>query len=75
MLYEVITDAVNNELAMYQLIHLSDIPKQLRRYIMPNVAFISVSGPDNGGNYSLGASVEGVLAAIQVAKANRNNFV
>lgn len=63
-------DAVNNELAMYQLIHLSDIPKQLRRYIMPNVAFISVSGPDNGGNYSLGASVEGVLAAIQVAKAN-----
>jgi acyl-CoA hydrolase len=50
--------------------HLSDIPAQLRRYIPPNVAFISVSGPDNGGNYSLGTAVEGVLAATQVAKAN-----
>lgn len=62
--------AVNNELAMYQLMHLSDIPAQLRRHIPPNVAFISVSGPDNGGNYSLGTAVEGVLAATQVAKAN-----
>jgi acyl-CoA hydrolase len=62
--------AVNNDLAMYQLLHLSDIPGQLRNYIPPNVAFISVSGPDNGGNYSLGTAVEGVLAAIQVAKAN-----
>jgi acyl-CoA hydrolase len=62
--------AVNNDLAMYQLLHLSDIPGQLRNYIPPNVAFISVSGPDNGGNYSLGPAVEGVLAAIQVAKAN-----
>ena len=62
--------AVNNELAMYQLMHLSDIPHQLRKYIQPNIAFISVAGPDNGGNYSLGTSVEGVPEAIRTVKAN-----
>ncbi len=62
--------AVNNDWAMYQLMHLSDIPWQLRQYIKPNVALISVSGPDNGGNYSLGTNVEAVLAAIETVKAN-----
>jgi len=62
--------AVNNEWAMYQLLHLSDIPRQIRKHIHPNIAFISVAGPDNGGNFSLGTTVEGVLAAIEVAKAN-----
>src|SRR5512136_1170646 len=62
--------AVNNEWAMYQLLHLSDIPRQLRKHIHPNIVFISVAGPDNGGNFSLGTTVEAVLAAIEVAKAN-----
>jgi len=62
--------AVNNDWAMYQLMHLSDIPWQLRQYIKPNVALISVSGPDNGGNYSLGTAVEAVLAGIETVKAN-----
>ena len=62
--------AVNNEWAMYQLLHLSDIPRQLRKHIHPNIVFISVAGPDNGGNFSLGTTVEGVLSAIEVAKAN-----
>jgi acyl-CoA hydrolase len=62
--------AVNNKQAMYQLMHLSDIPWQLKKYIKPNVALITVSGPDNGGNYSLGTTVEAVPAAIQSVKAN-----
>jgi len=62
--------AVNNNWAMYQLMHLSDIPRQLRRYLKPNVALISVSGPDNGGNYSLGTAVEAVLAAVETARAH-----
>ena len=43
--------AVNNAWAMYQLLHLSDIPRQLRKHIRPNIVFISVAGPDNGGNF------------------------
>lgn len=62
--------AVNNSWAMYQLMHLSDIPRQLKRHIKPNVALISVSGPDKGGNYSLGTTVEAVLAAVETAKEN-----
>jgi hypothetical protein len=31
---------------------------------------ITVSGPDNGGNYSLGTTVEGVYAAVETAKRN-----
>lgn len=60
--------ALNNGQAMYQLMHLSDIPRQLEKYIQPNIVFLTVSGPDNGGNYSLGTTVEGVPAAIKVAK-------
>ncbi len=63
-------EAMNCGWARYQLIHLSDIPKQLREYIKPNVVFTSVSGPDNGGNYSLGTTVEGVKAAVESARAN-----
>ena len=61
-------DAVNNGWAKYQLMHLSDIPRQLRTHLKPDVALISISGPDNGGNYSLGTTVEGVQAAIQVVR-------
>ena len=53
---------------MYQLLHLSDIPRQLRKNIHPNLVFISVAGPDNGGNFSLGTTVEAVQAAIEVVK-------
>ncbi len=60
--------AVNRGWAKYQLMHLGDIPRQLRDYIQPDVALISVSGPDNGGNYSLGTTVEGVMAAVESAK-------
>lgn len=59
--------AVNAGWARYQLMHLSDIPNQLETYIRPDVALISVAGPDKGGNYSLGTTVEGVLAAVESA--------
>lgn len=62
-------EAMNCGWARYQLIHLSDIPKQLKDYIKPNVVLTSVSGPDNGGNYSLGTTVEGVKAAVESARA------
>lgn len=61
-------EAVNNGWAYYHPMHLSEIPKYLRKKIRPDVALISVAGPDNGGNYSLGTTVEGVHAAIQAAK-------
>lgn len=62
--------AINEGHAKYQLIHLSDIPRQLREFICPTVAMISVAGPDNGGNYSLGTAVEGVLQAVRSAREN-----
>lgn len=61
--------ALNRGQAMYQLIHLSDIPRQIQKHIQPDIAFVSVSGPDNGGNFSLGTAVEGVPAAIEAARA------
>ena len=57
-------EALNKGLASYQLMHLSDIPKQVKNYIKPNVCMLTVSGPDNGGNYSYGTTVEGVQSAI-----------
>ncbi|THB81314.1 MAG: acetyl-CoA hydrolase/transferase family protein [Desulfobacteraceae bacterium] len=62
--------AVNQGWARYQLIHLSDIPKQVREFLKPDIALLQVSGPDNGGNYSLGTTVEGVLAAVKSAREN-----
>ncbi len=62
--------AVNEGHAKYQLMHLSDVPRQLKTCIRPNVAMISVAGPDNGGNYSLGTAVEGVAQAVRCAKEN-----
>jgi acyl-CoA hydrolase len=62
-------EAVNKGWAKYQLMHLGDIPRQVRHYLRPNVAMIGVAGPDNGGNYSLGTTVEGVMAAIESVKA------
>lgn len=60
--------AVNAGWARYQLMHLSDIPNQLEAHIRPDVVLLSVAGPDHGGNYSLGTTVEGVLAAVESAR-------
>ncbi len=62
-------EAMNSGRATYQLMHLSDIPRQLRENIKPNVVLLQVSGPDNGGNYSFGTTVEGIKAAVDSAKA------
>ena len=61
---------LNRGLASYQLMHLSDIPHQLLRYIIPDIALFTVSGPDNGGNYSYGTTVEGVPAAVRSIREN-----
>jgi acyl-CoA hydrolase len=63
-------EAMNNGRATYQLIHLSDIPRQLRNHIRPTVLLIQLSGPDNGGNYSLGTTVEGIRGAMDAVHAN-----
>ncbi|MCP3930739.1 MAG: acetyl-CoA hydrolase/transferase family protein [Bacteroidetes bacterium] len=62
--------ALNEGLASYQLIHLSDVPHQVVNYLEPNIVLMSVSGPDKGGNYSYGTTVEGVQAAVDTVKAN-----
>lgn len=62
--------AINSGRARYQLLHLSDIPRQVREHLKPDVVLLSVAGPDNGGNYSLGTTVEAVLAAVQTVREN-----
>ncbi|MBE0639444.1 MAG: acetyl-CoA hydrolase/transferase family protein [Bacteroidales bacterium] len=63
-------EAMNTGKATYQLMHLSDIPRQMREYVKPNVVFLSVAGPDNGGNFSYGTTVEGCKGAIDSVKDN-----
>ena len=63
--------AVNEGRARYQILHLSDIPRQVRKHLKPDVVFLTVAGPDNGGNYSLGTTVEAVLAAVYTARENK----
>lgn len=67
--------AVNCDAAMYQLIHLSDIPHQLRHYLKPDVVMLSVAGPDHGGNYSLGPTVEALPAAIETVRARGGHVI
>ena len=62
--------ALNEGLATYQVMHLSNIPFQVKNFLKPNVVFIQVSGPDKGGNYSYGTTVEGIQAAVHTAKAS-----
>lgn len=62
--------ALNEGLATYQVMHLSNIPHQVKNYLKPNVVFIQVSGPDKGGNYSYGTTVEGIQSAVHTAKTN-----
>lgn len=57
-------EALNKGWATYQLMHLSDIPNQVMRYLKPDICMFTVSGPDNGGNYSYGTTVEGVQSAV-----------
>lgn len=60
--------AVNDGLADYVPIFLSEIPKLFRsREQALNAAIIQVSPPDKHGNCSLGISVEATRAALQVA--------
>jgi acyl-CoA hydrolase len=61
--------AQNNGWAQYQLMHLSDIPRQMRDYLRPTAALVSVAGPDNAGNFSLGPMVVEAKAAIASVKA------
>jgi acyl-CoA hydrolase len=63
-------DALNKGLATYQLMHLSDIPNQVKRYLKPNICLFTVSGPDKGGNYSYGTTVEGVQSAVHSIREN-----
>jgi len=63
-------NALNTGLATYQVMHLSDVPHQVADYLKPNIVFLTVSGPDKGGNYSYGTSVEGLPAAVESAKAS-----
>jgi len=62
--------ALNEGYASYQLMHLSDIPNQIKNYLQPDIVLLSVSGPDHGGNYSYGTTVEGVQAAVDTVKEN-----
>lgn len=57
-------EAVNRGWAYYHPLHLSEIPKYIESAIHPNIVLLQVSGPDRGGNYSLGTTVEGVLSAV-----------
>lgn len=61
-------EPVNKGWAKYHPMHLSEVPRYALESEGFDVVLVSVAGPDNGGNYSLGTTVEGVLAAIQSCK-------
>lgn len=63
-------EQLNKGMATYQLMHLSDIPNQVQRYLKPNICLFQVSGPDKGGNYSYGTTVEGVQSAVHSIREN-----
>ncbi|MCF8364595.1 MAG: hypothetical protein K9H16_02345 [Bacteroidales bacterium] len=63
-------EAMNTGGASYQLIHLSDIGHQMREFIKPNVVLLSVAGPDSGGNFSYGTTVEGCKGAVDSVREN-----
>ncbi len=64
-------EAVNKGWAKYHPMHLSEIPKYALQEGGPNVVIVSVSGPDPGGNYSLGTTVEAVMAAIRATRRSK----
>lgn len=61
-------EAVNQGWAKYHPMHLSQIPRYAPEPDGPNIVLCSVAGPDNGKNYSLGTTVEAVLASIRSAR-------
>jgi len=61
--------AVNHGWAKYHPLHLSEVPRVLRLSGGPGVVLLTVSGPDQGGNYSLGTTVEAVYAAVRAVRA------
>jgi acyl-CoA hydrolase len=64
-------EVVNRGWGKYHPMHLSEIPKYARWEDGPDVVLVGVSGPDPGGNYSLGTTVEAVLAAVRSAKRRK----
>ena len=61
-------DAVNEGLADYSPIFLSQVPALFRRRIVPiDIALIQVSRPDASGFMSLGVSVDITKAAVEAA--------
>jgi len=65
---ELTRKAVNEGWAKYHPMHLSEVPKYIGMRRGVSVVFISVAGPDKGGNYSLGTTVEALPSAIKSAK-------
>ena len=71
-------DAVNQGMADYTPIFLSEVPDLLHRKMIPvDVALVQVSLPDEHGYMSLGVSVDIVKAAVQnasvvIAQANQH---
>ena len=64
-----IRNAVNEGLADYIPIFLSEVPGLFRRGILPlDIALVQVSPPDRHGFCSLGVSVDVARAAVQVAR-------
>jgi len=62
-------DAVNEGLADYSPVFLSEVPSLFRRQLVPiDVALIQTSLPDEHGYMSLGVSVDIVKAASEVAR-------
>jgi len=59
---------VNKGWGKYHPMHLSEVPKYVLNSIKPDIVILTVSGPDPAGNYSLGTTVEGVVAAIRSAR-------
>ncbi len=60
--------AVNAGWAKYHPMHLSEIPRYAISGSGVDIVLVSVAGPDRGGNYSLGTTVEAVAAAILAAR-------
>jgi acyl-CoA hydrolase len=61
--------AVNDGMADYIPVFLSDVPTLFRNKIWPvDVALVQVSPPDRHGYCSLGVSIDVSLAAVQTAK-------
>lgn len=64
-----VREAVNEGIADYIPVFLSEVPGLFRKGIMPlDVALVQVSPPDRHGFCSLGVSVDVARAAVQVAR-------